>query len=612
MSRTPDETSHVCNEQPGMRHSSHSRRLRWLHSLTFLALLTACAGEVQKLETDSDEDSAEEERDAGKADAGRRDARVDARASNADDDDDEGDDDVEKPDARVVQPNERGDGGRDAGRDSGRDATGGDAPTDAGGDKGDGATTPAPTGPSTCPNGQTRAPAKGLKIRDIALYQTVKVNLLSGGTWAATPSVPVVAGKKALVRVFVDTVSGYSPHAVRGSITLQTDGKTTEVADEKTISAASTDADLGTTFSFQVDGALIGPTTQVTFALEEPACGQGGSADATTRFPATGSQALGATAIGKLRVVIVPISVQGRLPVTTEAEVKAIKDAMLAYYPVPDVEVTVRDRPITWSSTLSGTDNAGWTNILNQVMRERSSDRVDTDVYYFGLMQPAASMQTYCSRGCILGLAPQTVRVQSSAQVGLGASFANAQTYETIVHEIGHAHGRGHAPCAPGNQIQGVDRSFPERTGSIMTWGWDSRTNKLYDPMRTKDVMGYCSPNWISPYTYGALATRGLAVNKKAFVFNADLSTRWTDVLLYSDGSTRWGGMTETELPGGETEPARALDASGAVLEEIEVARVTLSHSDDQILYLPAPGAKWSAIALKDRVLQLSSIQPAL
>jgi hypothetical protein len=456
-----------------------------------------------------------------------------------------------------------------------------------------------------------RAAASGLKIREIALYQTVKVSLYNNGAWISQRTLPVVQGKKSLVRVFVDVAAGAPRTPVRGSLLLQNDGMTSEVVDERTIAASSTDADVNSTFTFQVDGARLGANTQLSVALEEPACGDAPKAVDGSRFPASGAQALSATSVGKLRIVIVPINVGGRVPVTTEAEVAAIRAGLLAYYPVPDVEVTVRSKPIMWTGTLAGTDNAGWTNMLNQVMRERSTDRPETDVYYFGLVQPAATMMAYCGRGCILGIAPQTVRVSANQQVGLGASFANAQTYETIVHEIGHAHGRGHAPCAQGGQIQGVDSQFPDRTGAIATWGWDSRSNKLI-PATHKDIMGYCSPNWISAYTYGALATRALAVNKKLFVFNAQYATRWDGVLLYSDGSARWSGSSDTETPGGEPESAQVLDASGDVIEEIEVVRIPLSHNDDQLLYVPTPGAKWRTLVLKDRTIELAAIKSAI
>jgi hypothetical protein len=180
------------------------------------------------------------------------------------------------------------------------------------------------------------------------------------------------------------------------------------------------------------------------------------------------------------------------------------------------------------------------------------------------------------------------------------------------VHELGHAHGRGHAPCVQGGGIEGVDQAYPDKTGSIMEWGWDSRVNKLLSPMMYKDVMGYCSPNWISPYTYNALATRSLAVNKLAFIRAPLTPVTWHNVLLYGDGSARWGGIVESSTPGGEFETATVLDAQGQSVATVDVVRLELSHSEDSVLYVPTAGANWAKLVLADRVLDLSQIQAAL
>lgn len=571
------------------------------------ASLTACAGEIEPTkratdpagrgEDDEDEEVEDEEepvkkdaglsKDAGKPkDGGLKDAGKPKDAGLPPEDDEGLESNSEDEPSATVQ--------RDAG-DASSSSTGVDAGKPASG--GCGANAPA---------------AIGLKVRDISIYQTVRASLYKAGAFVTTPSVPVVAGKKALVRVFVDTTTGYTKHAVHAVLTLTGTGGETSLTDDKTIAAASTDADTASTFSFEVDPTKLETSTQFSVSLQETNCQATGGNAADTRVPATGTKALGAQSVGKLKVVVVPIDVAGRLPKTDAPELEKIKAALLAYYPVPVVDITVRATPIKWTGSVAGTDSRGWSNLLNQVLRERSTDAPSSDTYYFGLMQPAASMMAYCGRGCILGIAPQTTRVSPSAQGGLGASFADAQTYETIVHELGHAHGRGHAPCVQGGGIEGVDQAYPDKTGSIMEWGWDSRVNKLLSPMMYKDVMGYCSPNWISPYTYNALATRSLAVNKLAFIRAPLTPVTWHNVLLYGDGSARWGGIVENSTPGGEFETATVLDAEGQSVATVDVVRLELSHSEDSVLYVPTAGANWAKLVLADRVLDLSQIQAAL
>jgi hypothetical protein len=40
------------------------------------------------------------------------------------------------------------------------------------------------------------------------------------------------------------------------------------------------------------------------------------------------------------------------------------------------------------------------------------------------------------------------------------------------------------------------------------------------------------------------------------------------------------------------------------------VVRIALSHAGAQFLYVPQPGATWSALRLADRTLPLASILP--
>lgn len=450
--------------------------------------------------------------------------------------------------------------------------------------------------------------ASGLHIREVALYQTVKVPLVSDGKWIANRVAPVVQGKKSLVRVFVDTLSGYKAHSVRGVLRLDNGGQATDIVDLRSLSASSTDASLASTFSFQVAPELLTATTQLSVSLQETSCDDDAGDPADARFPAQGLQALAATQIDKLKVVVVPVRVDGRVPVTSDAELANMRAALLAYYPVPEVDITVR-QPLEWTNPIDALDGSSWSNLLNQIMRERRTDAPGDNAYYFGLVQPAATFRNYCLRGCVLGLAPQTTSIMPNAQVALGASFSDPQTYETMVHELGHAHGRGHAPCVENGEIDGVDPKYPDPTGATGNWGWDSRTNML-EPPTNKDIMGYCEPNWISAYNYAGIAARSLQVNEKSLRLGA--SEPWQHVLLYADHTARWGGATETSMPSGEVEQATVLDATGLAIDKVDVVRIPLSHSGDAFLYMPTPQEDWSALKLKDQTLSLAAIKPAL
>jgi hypothetical protein len=83
---------------------------------------------------------------------------------------------------------------------------------------------------------------------------------------------------------------------------------------------------------------------------------------------------------------------------------------------------------------------------------------------------------------------------------------------DVVIHELGHNHGREHAPCGdPG----GPDPAFPHPNASLGTRGWDSGRDELIipalDPLTGEpwaDFMSYCWPNWWSDYSWRALTDR--------------------------------------------------------------------------------------------------------
>ena len=67
-------------------------------------------------------------------------------------------------------------------------------------------------------------------------------------------------------------------------------------------------------------------------------------------------------------------------------------------------------------------------------------------------------------------------------------------------HEIGHNLGMLHAPAVG----QPAWPECPNTDGSIGEFGLDVLTGTVYSPS-SKDIMTYCSPRWISGFTYEKL-----------------------------------------------------------------------------------------------------------
>jgi len=155
-------------------------------------------------------------------------------------------------------------------------------------------------------------------------------------------------------------------------------------------------------------------------------------------------------------------------------------------HPVPDaIDVTVGNVMNSSVTTLQS-NGTGWDTVLNEVTAKRSADGA-TDRYYYGAVHT-----TYSSGVAGLGW------IGAPAAIGwdVTGSFPSV-----LAHEVGHNFGRQHSPC--GNP-SGVDPNYPYPGGVIGVPGWDvfATSNNLKPPATYVDIMSYCSPGWVSDYTY--------------------------------------------------------------------------------------------------------------
>jgi hypothetical protein len=218
--------------------------------------------------------------------------------------------------------------------------------------------------------------------------------------------------------------------------------------------------------------------------------------------------------------------------------VERLRVQMHALYPVRRVDITV-GAEFPWARQISA-QGTGWGDLLEAIVRKRLSDGVPTNVYYYGVFEPAESIGEYCGNGCILGLSPLSPDpdddyARGSIGLGYSGSFYGGGAASTFVHEVGHAHGREHAPCQLGNQPD--DPDYPYAGGRIGTWGYDVTTKALRDPAgKHRDMMGYCSPIFVSDYTYKALFERVSYLNMQKRLFGAGEAPRYS--VLVDDGKT--------------------------------------------------------------------------
>jgi hypothetical protein len=447
---------------------------------------------------------------------------------------------------------------------------------------GDAAPPPVPPPPSA-------ALADGITISEIALFQGVRVTLAQGGAKSATRAMPVVAGRDGRMRVYVTPSTGFAPKALTAELHLFLDGKELSTAtDTKSIATSSADNLPGSTFEFDVPGASLSPAVQYSVRIADPAAPPAPPpASSPARYPADGAtEAVDAKrGADRLKIVLVPVRYgadgSNRLPDTSASILDMIRSRTLELYPVPAVDLTIHSA-IDHTGVLAA-DGTGWNDLLAAITQLRLTEQPAADVYYYGVFAPASDFLTYCGAGCVAGLSNLGESVaDATTRASLGVLYNRDEAFETVPHEIGHAHGRSHAPCGgPANP----DPAYPYPNATIPSWGYSIVTKQFVDPTAASaphDFMGYCTPAWTSDYTFRALFDRGVALATTRVtrsVVPAPRVVRW--LMEDADGSLRWHGsapLSTSESFGGVPTGVRYLGAGNVILGTAVAHRYRYDH----------------------------------
>ena len=321
---------------------------------------------------------------------------------------------------------------------------------------------------------------------------------------------PLISEREMLLRIFVDPQPGFGVREIVAVLTLSSEGvEPVEYRDTILVDRPSTDGDPDSTFNFLVPPEEVLLTTEMVIELREvDDAAPGGGDPALTVFDSGEDMVDGLPIIQghDMKVVVFPFRFNadgsGRLPDTSDAAMAELQGLIEATYPLRSVEVVVGE-VVEWGG--SGIDNA-----LDVVTDLRDAADEEPNTYYYALYNPADSFGQYCRNGCVTGLCwlvtnPNSESLRACAGVGFrdGAQNGDAVSDETLIHEIGHAHGRNHAPCGTSG-----DNNYPYGGGSIGVWGYDRRNFTLLDPSNYTDMMGYCNTTWISDYNFNAILDR--------------------------------------------------------------------------------------------------------
>lgn len=445
--------------------------------------------------------------------------------------------------------------------------------------------------------------AVNVSIASVTLTQGVEAQLFDGQSAVAAQdrAVDVIAGREALVRVHVAPSVGFSAREISARLFVENDGDVEVIYEKKRLTgSASSTQDLDSTFNLSLPETAINEDTEYWVELAECEAAPAGESEGA-RAPNLGQSPLAAIRTGQVKVLIVPIRHEGIVPDTSEETLALYADAMAAMYPTTGVEISVTDEI---ESGETG-NRPNMETLLTLVTDHRATLDLENEVYLYGMIDPAASFSAYCGQACttgvgwvLEGVGPFTAMNRAAVGVGFG-NFGVG----TFVHEVGHNHGRFHAPCG----VQGdpyVDTNFPHTDATIGVWGYDRRSQSLKSPQATADFLSYCEPTWISDYTFNALAERITALSGPAAVANKSGSARvdqlWQRILVTSQEASWLKPVRGPSPSGPSAELAAIYDQSGQLVAKVPVYRVEMADARGAMIYVPSAEPGWTAIELAD------------
>lgn len=323
-----------------------------------------------------------------------------------------------------------------------------------------------------------------LRVNPTRLTLTAPTYYITQGVQNTRRGLPLIAGRDALLRVFVtgDRRSYYQPRVE--ALFYHSDALIHGVAIAPEFRLLPVDVDesrLQLSYNARIPSSVIVPGTDLVIRLDKDGVVPA-TPESQLRIPSTGRMRLDVRTMPRFDLTVVPIKVatdpKGLIhrwvnELTPTSEQLAGVRTLL---PVSDLTVRRHEGFVTTADLSIG---RGWGELLGELvfLRIREGERG----YYYGAM--------------MLG---EDAIWDGLGQIGYPASIGKADP-GTLAHELGHNMGLRHAPCGGATS---ADTSYPYDGGAIGVWGYDFEREHVVSATLYKDLMGYCYPRWISDYHF--------------------------------------------------------------------------------------------------------------
>ena len=363
--------------------------------------------------------------------------------------------------------------------------------------------------------------------------------------------VPLVAGEKALLRVFVVAPAAAGDTIPLVRTTFYLDGEVEEVVEiepgSSLIGKEVNEGSLNASANAEVPASVIQPGLEMVVEID-PDGTMDEELGVKQRIPETGRKAVKVRRMPDLGFTLIPFlwSEDPDSAILDVTEDLSADDELLwainTLLPVADIDLEIHDPVVSTSN--------GAFSLLHQTSAIRAAE--NGTGFFMGTMS-----------------GPVTGALGVAYAPGW-ASFSLPDS-SVMAHELGHNMSLSHAPCGGAG---GPDPSFPQSDGSIGAWGYDFDSGELVDPS-IRDLMSYCDPTWISEFYF---------TNSLRYRLAVETEERRARQAAPAPSLLIWGGVGPDGVP--YLEPAFVIDAEPSLPRAGGSHRLTGATEDGAELFM--------------------------
>ena len=357
--------------------------------------------------------------------------------------------------------------------------------------------------------------------------------------------VPLVAGRKALLRAFVTTRTGTSARVPPIRARFYRDGREIHVENipgtSEVIPARVDETVLTKSSNAEIPGSVVQPGLDMLIEVDpqrtlDPATGL------VKRIPETGRLPVDVRALPPLDLTLVPLVLND----TESSHAQSVVNLVNAMATDPET-----NEELWQMRTLLPVGEMDVVAHDVVAVTEVTGRRVHSSANFYSAVQLVRALEG--GTGHYMGVTGEGTG--GLAEVGGWVSWAGLKS---AAHELGHNMSLRHAPYVLGapygfcGATENVDPHYPYRDGTIGAWGYDFEQRALVPP-DLPDVMSYCDDVWIGDYHFAKALRYRLETEGEAAVH----SPRPVRSLLL------WGGTDSDGRP--FLEPAFIVDAPPAL-----------------------------------------------